>query len=204
MQKYAMIINEAYADLAGVAVDSLKKFSTRECIVVNIGDTKEPMCYMVEHRTRWVIDNLKHFPDGLCLIDADIVATPNIDKIWDYYEPNMFPLLPTHPHQHTQGSFAKWIKYPKDTVQQYMTPSLWYQGNEWFAHAMLNVMDLGFIDEQAANMITWASWITKRMPVVVTSTYDAKDYNTALLYHGIKDARVARKLFNDVVSLCER
>lgn len=91
-QKFITMTNSSYLGLANYLAETIKRFSTRELIIVTIPDDDWHQSCMRK------LDVLQSVGSGdFVWIDADSVAMWNVDKIWDcFHSIPEYPLLQNH------------------------------------------------------------------------------------------------------------
>lgn len=202
---YVIQYTESYKELASVACDSLKRFSKHPYIKVRLSlpDTF-PIVYEQWNkwqyaRLNWLYDNLRELKHPICLLDADIIATPSIDKVWDYCFDYIFPIHMEHPHN-PDSNHLSMVRVKRNVTYRYVTPSFWFPHHYWFSNLCLNIMADKHIDENSAiNVALWSSGVNGGLFPYMFVQHDAgKDFNDGVMYHGIKDVELARSILNGI------
>lgn len=207
--KYVTVItdNAPWPELAEVLADSIERHSDYPLVIRRMGEFPIPD---IEHQNwygKWfaAADELRE-TDKVVYLDADCVATENVDCLMDQ-QPKGYPLFPVHPNHpvndHSEA-YAKMIHaVGVQGVGEYVHAACFVADKscaQWFDLAMRWAVELnrrGIIppvgDETVTNLVRWRCGNTRYLPMI--DPFWKNDHaGMVCVWHGCKEPMEARKL----------
>lgn len=210
---YLIFASQSYKGVADVACESLRRWSIYPHVLLDCPDGFDRA---TKHRIEFFADGKLPFK-CTCFIDADMVATPRVDTLFDYE-----PLVRSYPvamlHEHNPDTLTRHMEriqkavphsHVKPTMQYLqMVPALWIEAHADFGRGWLrNYESTTRADEEAFNYTLWECGATVCLPTIARNPYNNQvtlRQGVAAVLHGHKDAQAAAKTLQDIADLWQK